>query len=114
MNGNKIISGILSDLKILPKKALKPYMRNGKINKNKVAIDLIPFSILFYFTNKYLQAVCASTKTDAFDKCIEAFTLIFQVPPVAIPCFKALPLIGGIAAGVIFKLYLNSRKKKTG
>ena len=111
MNGNKIIGGILSDLKILPKKALKPYMRNGKINKNKVAIDLIPFSILFYFTNKYLQAVCASTKTDAFDKCIEAFTLIFQVPPVAIPCFKALPLIGGIAAGVIFKLYLNSRKK---
>ena len=86
-------------------------MRNGKINKNKVAIDLIPFSILFYFTNKYLQAVCASTKTDAFDKCIEAFSLIFQVPPVAIPCFKALPLIGGIAAGVIFKLYLNSRKK---
>ena len=28
MNGNNIIGGILSDLKIVPKKALKPYMIN--------------------------------------------------------------------------------------
>jgi len=111
MNFSKIFSSILSDLKELPRKALKPYMRNGKINKNKVAIDLIPFTILFYFTNKYLQAVVASTKEDTFDKCIEAFSLIFQVPPITIPSFKAIPLLGGIAAGVLFKLYLASRKK---
>ena len=85
MAGKKIVSGIMSDLMTLPRKALKPYMRNGKINANKVAIDLIPFVILFYFINKYLQAVCASSKADALDKCVEGFTLIFQQPPYFAP-----------------------------
>ena len=111
MSENKIISGILGDLKELPRKALKPYYKNGKLNANKVAIDLIPFTILFYFTNKYLQAVAASTETDLLDKCVDAFNLIFQVEPMALPSFKTVPLFGGIAAGILFKLYMNSRKK---
>lgn len=111
MSFKKIISGILSDLAELPKKALKPYYKNGKINPNKVAIDLIPFMIIFYFVNKYLQAVDASTKADTLDKCVEAFSLFFQVPPIAFPSFRALPLFGGILAGIAFKLYMSSRKK---
>ena len=111
MAGKKIVSGIMSDLMTLPRKALKPYMRNGKINANKVAIDLIPFVILFYFINKYLQAVCASSKADALDKCVEGFTLIFQQPPYFAPSIKLVPLLGGIAAGVLFNLYMKSRKK---
>lgn len=108
---NKIIDGILTDLKALPKKLLKPYFKNGKVNANKVAIDAIPFLILFYFVNKYLQAVVASSKTDVLDKCVDAFSLILQVPPYVAPSLKSVPLFGGILAGAAFKLYLNARKK---
>ena len=111
MTKNKIIRGIISDLATLPSRVLKPYYKNGKLNANKVAIDLIPFTILFYFVNKYLQAVCASTKTDILDKCVEGFSLFFQVSPYAVPSFSALPLLGGIIAGVLFKVYMNARKK---
>lgn len=42
--GKKNIGGaVLDDLKALPKKILKPYYKNGKLNANKVAIDGIPF-----------------------------------------------------------------------
>lgn len=109
--GNKIINGILADLKALPKKLLKPYYRNGKINANKVAIDAIPFLILFYFANKYLQAVMASSKADVLDKCVDAFSLILQIPPYVAPSFKMIPLLGGILAGGAFKLYMSEKKK---
>ena len=111
MAGNKILKGILSDLTALPRKALKPYMKNGKLNANRVAIDLIPFLILFYFVNKFLQAATASTKTDTLDKCVEGFTKIFQQPPYFAPSFKLIPLLGGVAAGILFNLYMKSRKK---
>ena len=36
--GKKNIGGaVLDDLKALPKKILKPYYKNGKLNANKVA-----------------------------------------------------------------------------
>lgn len=108
---NKIVDGILTDVKALPKKLLKPYFKNGKLNANKVAIDAIPFFILFYFVNKYLQAVIASSKTEVLDKCVDAFSLILQVPPYVAPSLNPIPLSGGILAGVAFKLYLNARKK---
>ena len=108
---NKIVDGVLTDIKALPKKLLKPYFKNGKLNANKVAIDAIPFFILFYFVNKYLQAVIASSKTEVLDKCVDAFSLILQVPPLVAPSLNPIPLFGGILAGVAFKLYLNARKK---
>ena len=111
MAKNKIVKGILSDLKALPRKVLKPYIKNGKIDANKVAIDVIPFSVLFYFINKYLQAVCSSGKADVLDKCVEAFSLIFYVKPYVFPSFSLVPLTGGILAGVLFKVYMDSRKK---
>ncbi|MBR4760322.1 MAG: hypothetical protein IK078_09285, partial [Lachnospiraceae bacterium] len=111
MNGNKIINGILEDLRQLPRNALKPYRKNGKINANKIAMDLIPFLVLFYFTNKYLQAVLASTKEDVLDKCVEAFSLIFQVPPLVAPALGIVPVMGGVIAGASFKLYMGARKK---
>lgn len=111
MDGNKILNGILADLKALPGNILKPYYRNGRLNKNKIAIDAIPFTIIFYLINKYLQAVVASTKEDALDKCVDAFSIIFQVEPYAAPSLKLLPIAGGICAGVGFNLYLKSRKK---
>lgn len=53
--GKKNIGGaVLDDLKALPKKLLKPYYKNGKLNANKVAIDGIPFIIIFYVINKYV------------------------------------------------------------
>lgn len=45
------------------------------------------------------------------DKCVKAFSLIFQVKPYFAPSFKLTPLICGIGAGVAFKLFMNSRKK---
>lgn len=104
-------SAILEDLKNIPRNMLKPYYKGGKLNANKVMIDLIPFTILFYVTNKYLQAVDMAEGGDFLDKCVAAFSLIFQVPPYVAPSFKMLPLLGGISAGVIFKLYMDSRKK---
>ena len=86
---NKIVDGILTDVKALPKKLLKPYFKNGKLNANKVAIDAIPFFILFYFVNKYLQAVIASSKTEVLDKCVDAFSLILQVPPYVAPSLSS-------------------------
>lgn len=111
MTGNKIIDGILGDLMALPKKFLKKYKKNGKWNANKIAIDAIPFLVVFYMANKYLQAVCASKKTDILDKCVEGFSLIFQVEPDFAPYMKGIPLIGGLLAGVGFRLWLNARKK---
>ena len=111
MAGKSIGSAILEDLKNVPRNLLKPYYKGGKLNANKVMIDLIPFTILFYVTNKYLQAVDMAEGGDFLDKCVAAFSLIFQVPPYVAPSFKMLPLLGGISAGVIFKLYMDSRKK---
>lgn len=111
MAGKSIGSAILEDLKNIPRNLLKPYYKGGKLNANKVMIDLIPFTILFYVTNKYLQAVDMAEGGDFLDKCVAAFSLIFQVPPYVAPSFKMLPLLGGISAGVIFKLYMDSRKK---
>ena len=111
MTGNKIIDGILVDLLALPKKFLKKYKKNGKWNANKIAIDGIPFLVVFYMADKYLQAVCVSNKTDILDKCVEGFSLIFQVEPNFVPYFKGIPLIGGLLAGVGFRLWLNARKK---
>ena len=110
--GNKNIGGaILDDLKALPKKILKPYYKNGKLNANKIAIDGIPFVIIFYVINKYVQAVVSVDGGDMLDKCVKAFSLIFQVKPYFAPSFKLTPLICGIGAGVAFKLFMNSRKK---
>lgn len=111
MSSNKIIDGILSDLKELPKNLLKPYIKNGKPNANKIAIDAIPFLIISYVVNKYLQAVVASAKEDILDKCVDAFSLIFQVYPYAAPSRNLIAVIGGICAGVAFNLYMKSRKK---
>ena len=77
--GKKNIGGaVLDDLKALPKKILKPYYKNGKLNANKVAIDGIPFVIIFYVINKYVQAVVSADGGDMLDKCVKAFSLIFQ------------------------------------
>lgn len=110
--GKKNIGGaVLDDLKALPKKILKPYYKNGKLNANKIAIDGIPFVIIFYVINKYVQAVVSVNGGDMLDKCVKAFSLIFQVKPYFAPSFKLTPLICGIGAGVAFKLFMNSRKK---
>lgn len=110
--GKKNIGGaVLDDLKALPKKILKPYYKNGKLNANKIAIDGIPFVIIFYVINKYVQAVVSVDGGDMLDKCVKAFSLIFQVKPYFAPSFKLTPLICGIDAGVAFKLFMNSRKK---
>lgn len=110
--GKKNIGGaVLDDLKALPKKILKPYYKNRKLNANKIAIDGIPFVIIFYVINKYVQAVVSVDGGDMLDKCVKAFSLIFQVKPYFAPSFKLTPLICGIGAGVAFKLFMNSRKK---
>ena len=110
--GKKNIGGaVLDDLKALPKKILKPYYKNGKLNANKVAIDGIPFVIIFYVINKYVQAAVSADGGDMLDKCVKAFSLIFQVKPYFAPSLKLMPLICGIGAGVAFKLFMNSRKK---
>ena len=110
--GKKNIGGaVLDDLKALPKKILKPYYKNGKLNANKVAIDGIPFVIIFYVINKYVQAAVSADGGDMLDKCVKTFSLIFQVKPYFAPSFKLTPLICGIGAGVAFKLFMNSRKK---
>lgn len=110
--GKKNIGGaVLDDLKALPKKILKPYYKNGKLNANKIAIDGIPFVIIFYVINKYVQAAVSAYGGDMLDKCVKAFSLIFQVKPYFAPSFKLTPLICGIGAGVAFKLFMNSRKK---
>lgn len=106
-----IAGAILEDIKSIPRNLLKPYYKNGKLNANKVAIDALPFSILFYFTNKYVQAVGAADGGDLLDKCVNAFSLFFQVEPIIAPSFALMPLICGIGAGVAFKLYMDSRKK---
>lgn len=110
--GKKNIGGaILDDLKALPKKILKPYYKNGKLNANRVAIDGIPFVIIFYVINKYVQAAVSADGGDMLDKCVKAFSLIFQVKPYFAPSFNLTPIICGIGAGVAFKLFMNSRKK---
>lgn len=109
---NIIVDGILSDIKKIPYNLLKPYKKGGKINANKVAIDLIPFAVVAYFVNKYLQGVVESPKSDWLDKCVDGFSLFFQTEPYFAPkIFSALPFFGGLAAGIAFKLYMNVRKK---
>lgn len=110
--GNKnIAQAIFDDLKNLPKKIFKPYMKNGKPNFNKIAIDGIPFIVIFYMVNKYVQAVSYANGADVLDKCVNAFSLIFQIPPYFMPSFKPVPFFFGIGAGVIFKIIMDARKK---
>lgn len=110
--GNKnIAQAIFDDLKNLPKKIFKPYMKNGKPNFNKIAIDGIPFIVIFYMVNKYVQAVSYANGADVLDKCVNAFSLIFQISPYFMPSFKPVPFFFGIGAGVIFKIIMDARKK---
>lgn len=72
--GKKNIGGaVLDDLKALPKKILKPYYKNGKLNANKVAIDGIPFVIIFYVINKYVQAVVSADGGDMLQILLERY-----------------------------------------
>ena len=64
MGKKNIGGGVLDDQKALPKKLLKPYYKNGKLKANKVAIDGIPFIIIFYVINKYVQAAVMSDGGD--------------------------------------------------
>lgn len=111
MTGIKIIDDILSDLLAVPKRFFKQYKKNGKWNYTKIAIDLIPFLVISYLFNKYLQGVCASDKTDILDKFVEGFSLMFQVKPYSFPSKDGVPVFGGLFAGACFKLWLNARKK---
>lgn len=108
---NKIIDDIIADLQGLPRKLLKPYYKNGKLNANKVAIDLIPFAFVAYFVNKYLQGCGASGQTDWLYAAIGGFSLMFQTRPYFFPSFRLLPFWGGIVSGLLFKFYMNERKK---
>lgn len=108
---NKIIDGVSADLADIPKKLLKSYYKNGKLNASRVAIDLIPFLCIFYFVNKYLQACVASGQTDWLDACVQGFSLILQTPPLILPTLKPIPLLSGIVAGIMFKFYMNGKKK---
>ena len=92
--------------------------RSLHVNYEGIAVDAsiamedgIPFVIIFYVINKYVQAVVSVDGGDMLDKCVKAFSLIFQVKPYFAPSFKLTPLICGIGAGVAFKLFMNSRKK---
>ena len=86
-------------------------MKNGKPNFTKIAIDGIPFIVIFYMVNKYVQAVSYANGADVLDKCVNAFSLIFQIPPYFMPSFKPVPFFFGIGAGVIFKIIMDARKK---
>lgn len=101
----------MADIHGLPRKLLKPYYKNGKINANKVAIDLIPFMFIFYFVNKYLQGCVASGQADWLEAGVKGFALVFQTRPYFFPSLQSLPFWGGIIAGVLFKFYMNARKK---
>ena len=61
--------------------------------------------------NKYVQAVSYANGADVLDKCVNAFSLIFQIPPYFMPSFKPVPFFFGIGAGVIFKIIMDARKK---
>lgn len=115
MNINKIINGIMDDLKTIPKKLIKPYIKNGVINVNKILIDFLPFILIAYICNKFLQMCVLSGESDWLEACIVAITNFgnaFITPPYFfLPCWKSIPLMGGIVSGIAFKFYMNERKK---
>lgn len=111
MTGNKIIDGVLADISELPKKLLKPYIKNGRLNTTKFLIDFLPLTIIFYFVNKYIQACMASGKENWIDACFAGFSLLFQTKPYYFISLKLTPLLWGIGACAAFKFYMNEKKK---
>ena len=47
MDGNKILNGILADLKGIIPKLMKPYMKRGKVQWAKFLIEVVPLFLLF-------------------------------------------------------------------
>lgn len=56
MDGNKILNGILADIKGIIPKLMKPYMKRGKIQWAKFLIEVVPLVILFFGST---YAICA-------------------------------------------------------
>lgn len=117
MDGNKIINGILTDLKgvidvdMWKRKLLKKYYKGGKLNPTKLAVDLIPFLSIFYFVNKYAQACMASGKDDLIDAMIAGFPLLFQTRPYYLPTLKFVPFVCGIGVYAAFRIFMNEHNK---
>lgn len=102
---------ILRNLQELFKNWLKPYYKNGKLNVNKVAVEIIPFLCVSYFVNKYLQACMMSKQPDWLNACIQGGSLMFHTSPRIFPTLQLFPFLGGIAAGLLFKLLMKEKKK---
>ncbi len=110
-----VIEGITNDIKNIPKNILKPYYKNGKLSANRIAVELVPYLLLAYLVNKYVQACLLTGKSDVIDACIAAFTIFGQVftePPwFMFPSLQLLPCFFGCAAFAAFKFVMSEKKK---
>lgn len=104
----KILKEMMHDLLSIPDNFLKKYKVGGKINANKLAIDLIPFLFISYFANRFLAGYELSGKEDWLEASIEGAGLMFSS---VVPSLHSTPFWGGITAGVAFHLYMQIRKK---
>ncbi len=105
---NKIAEGILKDIKRLLAGFLKP---DGKLDTKKILIQVLPYVLTAYFTNKISYGYRISSGGDFWARIMilsNDFGRCFRPP---FPSIHYRDLLIGIAGGIAFRLIVYYRKK---
>ena len=105
---NKIVSGILKDLKAIPRKFVGA---NGKVDVKKLLIQVAPYLLAAYFANKIAYGYRISIGADFWAKVMALFNDFGRCFKNPFPSFYGIDLLIGIAAGVGFKLLVIYKQK---
>ncbi len=105
---NKILNGILKDLKGIPRKFMGA---NGKVDVKKLLIQVAPYLLAAYFANKIAYGYRISEGPDFWAKIMVLFNDFGRCFKNPFPSINGMDLLIGIAAGVGFKLLVIYKQK---
>ena len=108
MNSNKIVSGIVNDIKAIPRKFMGA---NGKVDVKKLLIQVAPYLLAAYAANKIAYGYRISEGTDFWAKIMVLFNDFGRCFHNPFPSFYGMDFFIGIAAGAGFKLLVIYKQK---
>ena len=108
MNSNKIVSGIVNDIKAIPRKFMGA---NGKVDVKKLLIQVAPYLLAAYAANKIAYGYRISEGTDFWEKIMVLFNDFGRCFHNPFPSFYGMDFFIGIAAGAGFKLLVIYKQK---
>ena len=105
---NKIIDGILKDIKGIPKKLKKS---TKKVDKKKMILMNLPYVLAGYFCDKVAFIWRTASGSNASDKMIETMNKLGNMFANPLPSFHPRDLLVGIIAGIALRLLVYFKAK---